>query len=178
MPIALELRGDSINHISDSVNHDELQNIAIETIIGLMSNGLREILVQEMEQAEAKIARLTAETDERRRRWEQSANELEAARREAKQVQFLLGKLDEAVAQSAEPTIKDAVLEVLKHKPEGMTALEILDEINKRYFAGKYARTSLSPQLSRLKNDDKKVTLRGNRWHLIPEQPSLFVRRV
>jgi len=134
--------------------------------------------MQQMEQSEAKITRLTAETDERRQRWEQSASELEAARKEAKQIQFLLGKLEEAVAQSAEPTIKEAVLEALAQRPEGMTALEILDEINKRYFDGKIVRTSLSPQLSRLKNDDKKVTLRGNRWHLIPEQPSLFVRRV
>ena len=143
-----------------------------------MSNGPREVLMAHMQQVEVSIARLTVETEERRSKWEQSASELEAARKEAKQIQFLLSKLDEAVAQSSEPTIKEAVLEVLKHKPEGMTALEILDQINERYFNGKYVRTSLSPQLSRLKNDDKKITLRGNRWYLLPEQPSLFLRRV
>jgi len=49
-----------------------------------------------------------------------------------------------------EKTIKEAVLDILKPGPKGMTALEILAEINRRYGAD-YPRTSLSPQLSRLK---------------------------
>lgn len=68
----------------------------------------------------------------------------------------------------------EAVLEVLKLNPEGMTALEILAEINRRYFDGKIVRTSLSPQLSRLKDRDHKIVLRGNRWYSLAEQPTLF----
>jgi hypothetical protein len=71
-----------------------------------------------------------------------------------------------------------AVLAVLEHKPNGMTALEILDEINAKYFNGTIVRTSLSPQLSRLKNRYEKIELRGNRWYRLPEEPMLFNRRV
>jgi hypothetical protein len=63
---------------------------------------------------------------------------------------------------------------VLKDHPDGMTALEILHEINTRYFAGRIERTSLSPQLSRLKDRDGKIVLKGNRWLLLPEAPQLF----
>ncbi|KGJ65713.1 hypothetical protein BJA5080_08307 [Bradyrhizobium diazoefficiens SEMIA 5080] len=71
----------------------------------------------------------------------------------------------------------EAVLEVLNHKPNGMTALEILDEINAKYFGGTIVRTSLSPQLSRLKNRDGKLELRGDRWYRLPEEPELFSDR-
>jgi hypothetical protein len=140
-----------------------------------MSFNLRNTITSQLALLEAKIGRLAAETDERRRAWEKSAVELEEARKEAKQIQFLLSKMDEAEAQSVTPTIKEAVLDVLKRKPEGMTALEILAEINKRYFDGSIVRTSLSPQLSRLKDNDGKITLRGNRWFLNEtEEPTLF----
>lgn len=52
----------------------------------------------------------------------------------------------------AEKTIKEAVLEILKDAGRGMTALEILPEVNRRLSVD-YPRTSLSPQLSRLKAD-------------------------
>jgi hypothetical protein len=75
-------------------------------------------------------------------------------------------------------TIMQAVLEVLKDHPNGMTAMEILAAINTRYFAGSIARTSLSPQLSRLKDRDVKIELKGNKWFLLPEEPLLFDRRI
>lgn len=52
----------------------------------------------------------------------------------------------------AEKTIKEAVLEILKDAGRGMTAIEILPEVNRRLNVD-YPRTSLSPQLSRLKAD-------------------------
>lgn len=52
----------------------------------------------------------------------------------------------------AEKTIKEAVIEILKEAGRGMTALEILPEVN-RHLNVDYPRTSLSPQLSRLKAD-------------------------
>jgi hypothetical protein len=76
------------------------------------------------------------------------------------------------------PTIKQAVLQVLKHEPAGLTALEILAAINSQFFEHKILRTSLSPQLSRLKDNDRKVTLRGNRWFSVGnEEPNLFTQK-
>lgn len=68
----------------------------------------------------------------------------------------------------------EAILAVLDHKPNGMTAQEILEELNEKYFGGRLMRTSLSPQLSRLKDRDGKIELRGDRWMKLPAQPSLF----
>jgi hypothetical protein len=64
-----------------------------------------------------------------------------------------------------EKTIKDAVIEVLKSKGAGMTALEILAAINLK-FGTDYPRTSLSPQLSRLKADGK-IEREGIVWRKV-----------
>ena len=66
-----------------------------------------------------------------------------------------------------EKTLKDAVVEVLRAKAGGMTALEILAAINLR-FSADYPRTSLSPQLSRLKAEGKLIR-EGIVWRL-PDQ--------
>lgn len=58
------------------------------------------------------------------------------------------------VRQPTKPTIKEAVMQVLLHYPNGLTALEILREVNLRFALG-IVRTSLSPQLSRLKRDGR-----------------------
>jgi hypothetical protein len=142
-------------------------------------SGIREILLRQKEATDAKIKALAETMEVCRKAWMESVSALEAAQMEAKKIALVLKTLDEEAAKSAQPTIMQAVLEVLRHKPNGMTALEILDEINARYFGGGIARTSLSPQLSRLKDRDKKITLRDNRWYLLPEQPqqpSLFRR--
>jgi hypothetical protein len=62
-------------------------------------------------------------------------------------------------------TIKEAVVSVLSTSLFGMTALEILDEINKRHGMD-YPRTSLSPQLSRLKNEGI-INKDGKVWCLV-----------
>jgi hypothetical protein len=62
--------------------------------------------------------------------------------------------------------IKRAVLETLEHAPEGMDALTILFTINYR-LGSNFARTSLSPQLSRLK-DDGFIILTRKIWKLAP----------
>lgn len=85
--------------------------------------------------------------------------------------------VDKAEANTNKPKIMEAVLEVLRDREDGMTALEILAEINTRYFGGRIARSSLSPQLSRLKDKHGKIDLRGNKWFLLPQQPTLFVDR-
>jgi hypothetical protein len=95
-------------------------------------------------------------------------------RAELQKVDLALKAVDDGRATNRPPTIMQAVLEVLKSKPDGMTAQEILAEINTKYFDDRIVRPSLSPQLSRLKDRDKKIELRGNRWFRLPEQPSLF----
>jgi hypothetical protein len=59
-------------------------------------------------------------------------------------------------------TIKEAVLEVLEEHSKGLTALDILSNVNRRFNLG-IERTSLSPQLSRLKHEGK-ITNFGAVW--------------
>ncbi|QEN88747.1 hypothetical protein FZC33_21660 [Labrys sp. KNU-23] len=67
--------------------------------------------------------------------------------------------------RASEKTIKEAVVALLKRYGRGMTALEILPEINAALNVD-YPRTSLSPQLSRLKADGI-VMREGNVWSLV-----------
>jgi hypothetical protein len=62
--------------------------------------------------------------------------------------------------------IKRAILKTLEDAPEGMDAITILYTINCR-LGSNFARTSLSPQLSRLKEDGF-VILIGKIWKLAP----------
>lgn len=61
-------------------------------------------------------------------------------------------------------TLKEMILLVLRTRHRGADALTILDEINARWNIG-LERTSLSPQLSRLKSDGK-LHLIGKVWSL------------
>jgi hypothetical protein len=139
---------------------------------------LRELLLKQRAHAEVRIRELMAATEQRRKALVESLDALQTAKEEFEKIILALSTIEKADAKTVLPSIMQAVLEVLKDRPEGMTALEILAEINKRYFNGKIVRTSLSPQLSRLKDRDHKITLRGNRWYLIgQEQPTLFTRK-
>jgi DNA-binding transcriptional ArsR family regulator len=80
-------------------------------------------------------------------------------------------------AQTKSQPIMQAILEVLKDKPQGLTARQLLTELNERYYGGRLARHSLSPQLSRLKDRDKKIEYRDGQWVRLPDQPSLFKRQ-
>ncbi len=64
--------------------------------------------------------------------------------------------------QSVRPTIKEGIIQLLEEVyPMGLTALEILDRLNRRWWRGGLKRTSLSPQITRLKKDKKVVSERG-----------------
>ena len=65
--------------------------------------------------------------------------------------------------------IKRLVLEALKSEPNGLDALGILAKIN-QLAAKPYLRTSLSPQLSRLKEDGY-IMLEGKIWKLKKIEP-------
>ena len=61
-------------------------------------------------------------------------------------------------------TIKQMILIVLEDYPKGIVALDILNEVNKR-FDQEFPRTSLSPQLSRLRQSGD-IHKSGKRWIL------------
>lgn len=66
-------------------------------------------------------------------------------------------------------TIKDMVLEVLADKPAGAEATEILNLIANR-FGEEIPRPSLSPQLSRLKEEGR-LALEGRIWRVAENIP-------
>lgn len=64
------------------------------------------------------------------------------------------------------PTIKEGIILLLEEAyPMGLTALEILDRLNRRWWRGELQRTSLSPQITRLKKAGKVTNERGT-WKL------------
>lgn len=64
------------------------------------------------------------------------------------------------------PTIMEAAVDALLDRPDGMTSNDLLEHLNAKFFNGTLVRTSLTPQLSRLKNRDKKIQRRGKKWFL------------
>jgi chromosome segregation ATPase len=136
----------------------------------------RDLLLNRRSEISGKVTPLVADIARLRETLAAKQSELSEWNAELEQIHSALRAIEETETKS-QLTIKQAVVEVLKDHREGMTALEILAEINTRYFGGRLLRTSLSPQLSRLKNDDGKIELRGNNWFLLPQQASLFVER-
>jgi hypothetical protein len=67
-----------------------------------------------------------------------------------------------------EGTIKDFVVRVLSERPRGLVAVDILSAINRR-FGTDYPRTSLSPQLSRLKQEGV-LDREGLVWRIAKEK--------
>lgn len=140
--------------------------------MGFMSTA-RDLLLNRRSEISKRATPLIGEIARLKEALAEKQRELAAWNAELDQIQSALRAIDETEARS-HLTIKQAVLEVLKDHPEGMTALEILAQINTRYFGGEIARTSLSPQLSRLKDNNRKVELRSNKWFLLPQEPALL----
>lgn len=76
------------------------------------------------------------------------------------------GQVEDKVKKS-NMTMKEASVEILKKYPEGLPATKILPELNKMLGAN-YVRSSLSPQLSRLKKDGTIYDIDGI-WTLTKE---------
>jgi chromosome segregation ATPase len=136
----------------------------------------RDLLLNRRSEISGKVTPLVTDIARLRETLAAKQNELAAWNAELDQIHSALRAIEETETRS-QLTIKQAVIEVLRDHLDGMTALDVLAEINTRYFGGRIARTSLSPQLSRLKDNDGKIELRGNKWFLLPQQPSLFVER-
>jgi hypothetical protein len=136
--------------------------------------GVRDMLLARKKEISAKVAPLFIETARLRKSLIETEGIITELAGELRQIDTALKALDTAAAKKKPITIMEAVLEILRDKPNGMTAQEILAELNEKYFDGKIARHSLSPQLSRLKDRRKKLELRGNVWFRLPDEPSLF----
>lgn len=137
-------------------------------------SSVRELLLKQKAEITGRMEPLYARCRDLRKSLIEAESNVALARSELHQIEQALEALDKAKAKSGPITIMQAVLMTLKHNPSGMTAQEILAEINAKYFDGKIVRPSLSPQLSRLKDRDKKIELRGNRWFPLPDEPTLF----
>jgi hypothetical protein len=116
-----------------------------------MGETLHEFIMRRLQELDAMETPLRAQLDEIRR-------ERIALKKSAKAVgsnipgatnQYAKENIDNQVK-----TIKEIVIEVLSKKPLGLTALDILSSINE-LTGMEYERTSLSPQLSRLKRDGR-----------------------
>ena len=64
------------------------------------------------------------------------------------------------------PTIKEMALAVLTDAGHGLRSGDILTKIKRKYDVD-VARESLSPQLTRLANPDKKIVLEGRKWRVL-----------
>lgn len=135
---------------------------------------VREMLQAKHEEVRAKLSPLFERVTELRKGLIVAEGQIATLHAELKEIELAMRALDEAQKKSGKFTIMQAVMEVLKDKPGGMTALDILAEINLRFFDGTVQRHSLSPQLSRLKDRDHKIELRGDRWIRLPDEPGLF----
>jgi predicted RNase H-like nuclease (RuvC/YqgF family) len=133
-------------------------------------SGIREFIEKSRERLRTERQPLEARRDELRRELLSVERQLAGSTKELEELDRAARALDhEAYARPArKPTIKEAVLEVLADGAAEMTSTEILERINERFFNRKMTRTSLSPQLSRLKAE-RKIELHGNSWRKKPQ---------
>jgi chromosome segregation ATPase len=122
----------------------------------------------ESKRSEVRKAMLPLETSTASLRSELSTQDakLRSLAKELSDIEKALQALGKKEKSESEITIKEAILLVLADMPNGLTAAEILAAINDRHFGGTVVRTSMSPQLARLKNDDHKIRQRGERYFL------------
>jgi hypothetical protein len=124
----------------------------------------------------AELSQITARLRERLHRAEAEIDQLKVA---AKAIGINLEENNERAPQKAEIkiaetpiiniTMKEAALRILNDFDNGLTASEIVEEMKSR-FGMTYPRSSLSPQLSRLKHDGL-LQQSGSRWLLSKVSP-------
>jgi hypothetical protein len=122
---------------------------------------LREPLLVKMNELRAALT----EIDKERKEVSIALNAIDLKERHP---QMVIDAVDDVMKSISNPdmTIKEAVLATLSKYHGGLTANTILAEVN-LLLGTSYLRTSLSPQLSRLKGDGF-IILEGNIWKLAP----------
>src|SRR4051794_26167649 len=121
----------------ESVNHTTVVIRRRRDYIPILMSTIRELLLKRQEEIEAQMSPLFEETTRLRRSLVETEGKLVDLRNELKQIETALRAVDDEAAKKRPPTIMEAVVEVLKAKPGGMTAREILKELNEKYFDGK-----------------------------------------
>jgi uncharacterized protein involved in exopolysaccharide biosynthesis len=128
-------------------------------------NGLRQMLETRRSELRKKAEPLEAATADLRTKLTKADAELKGLWKEMADVEKALQAISKERLE-AKISIKEAILKVLEVAPNGATSVEILAAINDNFFDGKLLRTSMSPQLSRLKKDDHKIRQRGDKYFL------------
>ncbi|MCA0051639.1 winged helix-turn-helix domain-containing protein [Mesorhizobium sp. B283B1A] len=120
------------------------------------------------------LVRALAETRHRLSSIEEEIEQIERAA-EAANISLEIsevGRRSKAIAFSSQSklpqTMKEAAVEALKDEASGMTTNDILKVVNDK-LGTNYPRSSLSPQLSRLKGDGI-LYREGDRWILAPDR--------
>jgi predicted nuclease with TOPRIM domain len=136
-------------------------------------SGLREYIEKRKSELHDEEAPLVARRDELQAELDSVLAKLKTLEEEWNQlaragraIGMNIKKVEETQEEESPLTIKQAVLHLLSQHPDGLTAFEIRKELNVLFFNGRIKRESLSPQLTRLKDDDHKLTLRGGRWYI------------
>jgi hypothetical protein len=135
-------------------------------------NSIHDYIVKRIGELEDSLLPLRHQSKEITAKIDAIEKELADLRAAAKAIGMVnrLPKVPFHVTRRTEPevTIKEAVMNVLADYPEGLIALDILGKVNERFDLG-LVRTSLSPQLTRLKREGK-ITNHGSVW-----LPTLFL---
>ena len=95
--------------------------------------------------------------------------QMTSLRAEMAEIKAVEAALDSVVGaqprkKSSEPTIKEMIVDVLEGREDGATSDEIITLVKDKYEKA-VPRSSMSPQLSRLKGDER-VTRENERWML------------
>ncbi|WP_352969022.1 HTH domain-containing protein [Mesorhizobium sp. M0954] len=114
------------------------------------------------------LIRALAET---RRRLASIEEEIDQIERAATAANVNLATSEELAERQAPPTMKEAAVQVLREATGGLTTNELLEIINNK-LGTTFARSSLSPQLSRLKGDGILYREEDGRW-ILASDPSL-----
>jgi hypothetical protein len=128
--------------------------------------GLRDFLENRREAIRKEMEPLEAATESLRAELSANDTKLQALADELSDVEKALRAIGIKVASETPVTIKTAILRILGDAPGGLTAREVLIALNERYFDGTLLRTSMSPQLARLRHDDHKIRRRDGKYFL------------
>jgi hypothetical protein len=141
-------------------------------------NQIREMLLMQRTEFTEKLRPTLRECGELQTQLDVKLEQVRVLKLSISQIDTAIAAIDAAEVKrgnSRRPKIMDVVLGILDRAPNGLTAREIMTEINTRNLLGEpILRHSLSPQLSRLKDRDKKIELRGDKWFRLPDEPLLF----
>jgi septal ring factor EnvC (AmiA/AmiB activator) len=127
--------------------------------------GIRQLLETRRAELLHEMEPLEAQAVDLRTNLAKTDNKLKAMTKEIAEIDKALQAISKERLET-KVSIKEAILQALADAPSGLDSPQLLASLNDRFFDGKLARTSMSPQLTRLKNDDHKIKYRGDKWFL------------